>query len=86
MKLEQFFDFFFFWFMSDNADKTVSRRGSGSDINLTRSVVKVDPAAVFVFNDALGAYDEAVLFAVIKSKQHCLELVLGISARGLVAD
>ena len=86
MKLKQFFDFFFFRFVSDYADKAVSCSGSGSDIDFTGCVVKVNPSAVLVFNDALGAYDETVLFAVIKSKQHCLELVLCVSACGLVTD
>ena len=86
MKLKQFFDFFFFRFVSDYADKTVSRRSAGSNIDFTGCVVKVNPSAVLIFNDALGAYDEAVLFAVIKSKKHSLELVLCVSACGLVTD
>ena len=72
--------------MADYADESAQCSRARSDIDFAGCVVKVDPAAVLVFYDALCAYDEAVLFCVVQCEQHLFKFVLCVAARRLAAD
>ena len=67
--------------MNAGANDTKPSGGAGTaaaNVRCTRYIVKVDPAAVLCWYNALGTEDHAVLVCVFQSRQSVGDLLLGV--------